>query len=193
MNFDYIKLVFSVLASVLLAVGYIPYFRDIFLGKTKPHLYTWLIWLITMGTAAAASWRGGARFGALCMIFGLIFVLAIILLSFKYGTKNIKKTDTIVFIAALFAILVWWQFKNPLLAVFVVSAIDGLGYIPTLRKSFEEPWSETLSFWLIMAIVDILIILSSDKYNFLTVTYMATLAAANTTVLLVCFIRRKFK
>ena len=50
MDFKFIIAIFS---AVFLFVGYIPYFRDVFYKKTKPHLYTWLIWAITQGTATA--------------------------------------------------------------------------------------------------------------------------------------------
>lgn len=189
-NLD-LKLIISLFATVLVVYGYIPYFKDIFLGKTKPHLYTWLVWTITFGTATLALWRGGGNYGAIGMVTGMFLVLSIFILSFKYGTKNITRSDTFILVVALSAILVWWQLDSPLLAVLMVSAIDGMSYIPTLRKSFEEPWSETLSYWFIMAMADVLIIISLAEYNFLTVTYLAVLTVANLAVWSICFFRRK--
>ena len=153
-------------------------------------MYTWIIWAITQGTATFGLWYGGAKWGAFALFVTEVLVILIILLSFKFGTKNIKKIDTFLLVMALLAVFVWWQFKNPLLSVLMVSAIDGLGYVPTLRKSFFDPWSETLSFWAMMAIGDILVILSNAQYNFLTTTYPATLAAANIILLAECLVRR---
>ena len=73
----------------------------------------------------------------------------------------------------------------------MVSAIDAIGYIPTIRKSFNNPWSETISFWAIMAIVDLLAIIANAEYNLLTVAYLATIFVANIAVVLVCIYRRK--
>ncbi|HEC32831.1 MAG TPA: hypothetical protein ENI63_01055 [Candidatus Kaiserbacteria bacterium] len=185
-----IKLFFGITAAIITVVAYYPYIRDIFQGKTKPHAYTWLIWGITQGTAAAILLYGGGNFGAISLVAGTLLVLFVFLLSFKYGTKSITKIDTAVLIVALLAVAVWWQLNNPLLAVLMVSAIDGLGYIPTFRKSFVEPWSETLSFWTSMVVVNFLILLSLSEYNFLTVTYIATLAAGNIAVLIICIVRR---
>ena len=189
-NLD-IKLSFAIAATFITVVAYIPYFRDIFLRRTKPHLYTWLIWAITQGTAAAALLYGGGNFGAISLIIGVIIVIAIFLLSFKYGTKNITRSDTFVLILALLAIVIWWQLNNPLLAVLMVSAIDGLGYIPTFRKSFEEPWSETLTFWALMAPAMIFTLMSNAEYNLLTVTYLATLSVANTSLTVLLIVRRR--
>lgn len=189
-NLDW-KLVLGILAGILTVIGYVPYFKDIFAGRTKPHLYTWLIWAVTQGTATAALLYGGGKFGSIVLIVGLILVLAVLGFSFKHGTKNITRGDTITLLVALSATVVWWQLNNPLLSVIMVSAIDGLGYIPTFRKTYKEPYSETISFWVIMAVVAVLGIIANAEYNLLTVTYLSVLAVANTAVVLLSFLRRK--
>lgn len=187
---DY-KLIIAIVATLLSIAGFIPYFRDIFARKTKPHLFTWLIGAITQGTATVALLQGGGKFGSISLIIGTVLVFTVFLLSFKYGTKDITVSDKIVLVLTLLAILIWWQLDNPLAAVLMVSAIDGAGYIPTIRKSFKDPWSETLSYWLTMAITDLLGIISNAEYNLLTVTYLAVIFMANTGVLFVCIIRRR--
>jgi hypothetical protein len=189
-NFDY-KLIVSLVSVALVLYGYFPYIRDIFLKKTTPHLYTWLVWIITQGTATVAIWRGGGNYGVFGFVVGTALVLFVFLLSFKFGTKNIKRSDTIALLLALSAVFVWWQMNNPVLAVFMVSIIDGIGFVPTFRKSFEEPWSETLSFWFIMAVANVLILISIAEYNFLTVAYPVTLVIANFAVWGICFFGRR--
>ncbi len=113
------------------------------------------------------------------------------LLSLKYGTKNITKGDTVVLIAAFLAIIVWWQLHNPLLAVFMVSAIDVLGYLPSFRKTFAEPWTETPVSWAIFSLANIINILALSEYNFLTLTYLVAITAANLILLTICLARRR--
>lgn len=186
-----LKLISAITAIALIIVGFCPYFRDIYKRKTTPHLYTWLIWGITQSIATVASWYGGGKFGAISFAMETILVIAIFCLTFRYGTKNITKSDKISLIVALLAIFVWRQSDNPLIALLMVTAIDAIGYIPTLRKSFVEPWSETLSFWAVMAIANVFIIASSAEYNSLTVTYAAMRLVANATVWMICFFRRR--
>jgi len=186
-----LKIICAVIAVASVIVGYYPYFRDIFKRKTAPHLYSWLIWVITQGTATAASWHGGGKLGAITLAIGTILEIAIFCLTFKFGTTNITKGDTILLIVALLAIIVWWQMGNPLIAVFMVTAIDAAGFIPTFRKSCAEPGSETLSFWAIMAIASVFMIASVAQYNLLTVTYAAMLLIGNITVWMICFFRRR--
>lgn len=186
-----LKLICAVIAITTLTIGFYPYFRDIFKGKTTPHLYTWLIWAFTQATATAASWYGGGKFNALTFAISTVLVIAVFCLSFKYGTKNITRGDTVLLILALLAIVVWWQMGSPLIAVLMVTVIDAIGYIPTFRKSYAEPWSETQSFWAIMVLANIFTIASSAQYNFLTVTYAAMLLVANGMVWVICFFRRR--
>ena len=187
-----IKLIFAVLATAIAVLGaFLPYLRDMFRGKTKPHAYTWLVWTITQGTAIAGLIYGDGGWGAVALIVGTAFVFLIFLLSFKYGTRNITKGDTIVLIAALSAIVVWWQLESPLLAVFMVSIIDVLGYIPSFRKTFEEPWTEPPVPWAIFSLSNLFTILALKEYNLLTLTYVFAITSANLILLTICLIRRR--
>lgn len=185
-----LKLIFAILASVTALIAYFPYIRDMLAKKTKPHVYTWLIWLLTQGTAALGIFYGGGNWGGLYLAVMCVEIIVVFLLSFKYGTKNITKGDTIILVSALIAIFVWWQLKQPLLSVFMVSAIDVIGYIPSFRKSFKDPWSETLVSWFLFALANILGILALGSYNLLTTTYLISIFIANTSLFLFCFLRR---
>jgi hypothetical protein len=185
------KFFISIFATGLAIGGYFPYFRDVFARKTKPHLFTWLIWLITQTTATVGLLYGGGKFGSFSLIAGTIIVAVVFLLSFRYGTKDITRSDKLVLVLALLAIGIWWQLKNPYVAVLMACTIDGIGYFPTLRKSFKNPWDETILFWVLMAATDLLAIVSNAQYNFLTVAYLATLFVANLSVALVCVLRRQ--
>ncbi len=189
-TFD-IKFWLAITASVLDVIAFFPYIRDIFLRKTKPHAYTWLIWSITQSTAVVALWYGGGGFGAISLSIGVLVSVFVFILSLKYGTTNIKTSDTVVLIFALAAILVWWQLSSLLLAVLMVSAIDGIGYVPTYRKSFANPWTESLAFWFIMIGAGAMTIMASKEYNLLTMTYLVTLVTSDIILLSLLLIRRR--
>jgi hypothetical protein len=189
-GFD-IKLILAILASILTVGVYVPYLRDVFTHKTKPHLYSWLVWAITMGTATVALLQGGGEKGSWGLILGTLLASLVAILSLKYGTSNITRGDTYALGFSLLAILIWWKLDNPYLAVAMVSLIDAAGYIPTYRKSWEEPYSETISFWGISSLGPILVILSNTEYNFLTITYLATIGILNAGLTGLIFFRRE--
>lgn len=93
-------------------------------------------------------------------------------------------------VAALAAIVVWWQLHEPLFAVFMVAAIDVLGYIPSFRKSYHEPWSETLISWIAFVASDVFALFALNQYNLLTVTYISAIIIANFSLFLFCLMRR---
>jgi len=74
----------------------------------------------------------------------------------------------------------------------MVSVIDVIGYVPSFRKSYQEPWSETLISWILFSASNIFAILALKEYNLLTVTYLAAITSANIALFLICFFRRKF-
>ena len=191
MIFD-IKLVFSIIATLITIIwGFLPYIGDIFRNKTKPHIYTWLIWTITQGVATVGLIYGKGGWGALELLIGTFFVFIIFLLSFKYGTKNIARLDTVMFIVALLFFVIWTRVRDPLLAVFMVSIVDILGYIPSFRKTFQEPWTETVITWLLFAVGNIFVMLSLGQYNLLTLTYLVSIATANIILVAICLVRRR--
>ncbi|MEK7648642.1 MAG: hypothetical protein AAB400_01855 [Patescibacteria group bacterium] len=184
------KLVFALAATAINTITFLPYIRDMVYGTTRPHTYTFLIWMITQGTAVVGLWYGGGGLGALNLTVGLLFIFGVFLFSLFHGTKNITRSDTIVLVGALAAIGVWWQLHNPVLSVIMVTVIDVLGYIPTYRKTFESPRSETAISWAGAAIGNVLALGALSSYNFMTMSYLIVLSLANIIVALICIIRR---
>jgi len=187
------KLIFAILAALIVVLGYIPYLRDIFARKTKPHIYTWFIWIITQGIALAGLLYGGGSWASLGFIAGLALIFVVFLLSFIYGTKNITMGDTVMLVLAFLSIFVWIFLKNPLASVLMVTFIDAVGYVPTFRKTYEEPYSETPIFWFMMVLSAVFGILALSEFNLLTLTYISMTAVVNTALALMILWRRKNK
>ncbi len=185
-----IKLIFFIIAFVTGTAGFIPYLKDIFGKRTQPHLYTWIIWAITQGTAAAISLSSGGGLGAYGLAMAALFNTVVFLLAFKYGTKNITKSDTVILILALLAIVVWWQLNQPLLAVIMITVIDFVGYVPTFRKSWQEPWSETVKSWLLYFFAMLFSIFALKEFNALTLIYPIMVTACNLAMVILCLTRR---
>ena len=186
-----LKIIFAILSILIGTLGFLPYVKDILLGRTKPHSYTWLIWTITQGIAVAGLWYGNGNLGSIELTIGTILVFLVFLLSLKKGTSNITRNDTATLTIALLAVIVWWQMNNPLLAIIMVSGIDAFGFIPTLRKSWQEPWSETVLTWTLFSVGNIFAILALSSYNFFTLTYLVTITIFNIAIISICLIRRK--
>jgi len=187
-----IKIIFAVIATIIGTTGSGYYIYEMFKRKTEPHLFTWVIWCITQGIAVAGAWYGNGGWGTASLFIGFLFCLAITLLTFKFGTKNIKTSDYVLFTTALLAIFVWWKLENPILAVFMASGIDAFGYFPTWRKSITEPFTENPWAWFSFGVATLFAIFALKEYNFLTLTYLITISIANFATYAICLYFRKF-
>lgn len=186
-----IKLIFGVASVVLAIVCFLPYVRDIVRKKTEPHMYSWLIWTILQIVGVAAQIKDGAGYGAWVLGVGAFFCFVIFLLSFRYGTKNISKFDLVCLIAALCAIGVYIFLKNPVWATIVVSVIDFVGFLPTFRKGFQEPFSETASTFVMSAVANVLSIVALQNYSVTTVLYIGSLFFTNSSFATMVLLRRR--
>lgn len=185
------QIFFALLSIGFVLIAFADYLRDMWAGKTKPHVYTWLVWALTQSVAFAGIWKGNGGLGGLAVMIGGGLVFVVFLLSLKFGTKNITVHDTVVLILALLAIVVWVQLHQALLSVIMVTVIDMIGYIPSYRKSYVDPYSETLRTWILFSIANVFTILALESWNALTVTYLLALIAANMTLVSICVLRRR--
>ncbi|HWY98863.1 MAG TPA: hypothetical protein VNY36_07255, partial [Bacteroidia bacterium] len=71
MDIDY-KTVCGIIASLIGTGCFIPYIKDIYKKKTKPHIYTWLIWTILQVTGVIAMLKNGAGIGVLALGTGSV-------------------------------------------------------------------------------------------------------------------------
>lgn len=148
-----IKVVLSIIATGIAIISYIPYLKDTWSGKTKPHAFSWFIWALLGYIAGAAQLAGGGGIGAMIVLTTSTISLFISLYALKkLGMQFITKSDWAGFTIALLAIPLWIITKGPLLSVILVSLIDILGFWPTMRKAFNAPHDETMSTYLLSTI-----------------------------------------
>jgi len=185
-----IKVLFSIISVALGIWAFIPYLKSIFSNEAKPHAFTWLIWAVTQGTAVIGLWLGGGGLGAISLTIGTFLVIIIFLISLKRGTKNITKIDKFLLIIALSAIIVWWFLNNPILALVIVSAIDVIGFVPTFRKSYSNPRTESIPSWIYFALANVFAIAALQSYNFMTLTYIISIATVEIILIVFLALRR---
>lgn len=181
----------TVSSAIIGTACFIPYIKDIYRLKTKPHIYTWIIWTILQVTGVIAMRESGAGIAVLSLSSGAVFCGFISILSIKHGTKNITAFDTFCLIGSLAAIAVYIFMHNPLLSIILISAIDFTGSLPTLRKAYMEPQTETLSMYAIFVFSGSLNMVALPVYSLATALYPLTLIGINFLVAMIILVRRK--
>jgi hypothetical protein len=185
------KTVISTFAIILTFVGYVPYFRDLLNGKTRPHVFSWLIWGIVTSIIFALQISAGAGVGAYVTLAVAALSFAIFLLSLRNGNRDIKRLDVVFFVLALLSIPLWLIVKQPVLSIVLLSTIDMLGFLPTIRKSWNDPYSETLALYVITTFRHALSILGLFEYNIVTMLFPVTWVFANAGFAVLLIVRRK--
>lgn len=174
---------FKEIVSLLsIAAGYasaIPYIVGIVKGTTKPHMISWLIWAVASGTVGTAQYVSGGGVGSWFLLLNAFYCLGIAIASIWRGTKNVRRSDFVVLAIAMSAWPLWWVTRNPLLSVMIATAIDAIGYVPMVRKSWTDPYEEAVATWGLSSLVFALSMLALETYSTVTCLYPATFALIN--------------
>ena len=183
--------VIGVVAALIGIYAFFPYLRDIFRGKTHPHIFTWTVWTLLMLIGFTAQITEGAGPGAWATgAFGLLN-LSVVILALKYGEKSITRSDWIMLSLSLLAIPLWILTKSPLWSVILISVIDVIAFLPTFRKSWTKPHEETLETYLLVSLSVLLSFAALHAVTLTTVLYPATLLGVNLVFVTLALIRRK--
>ena len=181
----------GILATIIAIVGYIPYFRNIFRGKTKPHAFSWFIWFLLTAIAFFAQISDNAGPGAWVTGFTAIICFVIFIFGLKQGEKNIVLTDWLSLFGALAALGLWAITNDPLLSVILISLIDALGFVPTFRKSYFKPNEETALTYVLSALKFAVGIAALDNVTLVTALYPASLILMNGIFVIMVLARRQ--
>lgn len=169
-----IKIGASALATGIGLIAYIPYLIDMFRGKNKPHLYTWISIFLVTAIVSYIQLIGGAGVGAIPTIVGVLIDAIILFYCFYFGTKDIVFIDKVFLTISIIGVIAYIVFqKLPILSLVIVTAAEIISFIPTFRKTRNDPYSESLPTYYLLLLKMILIVIAVQNYNFLTVSYSA--------------------
>lgn len=184
--------IIGIVGTVLVTASYAPYIYHILKRNTKPHTYTWILWVLTHTFAATAIIEGGGGlFSAINIGAGAVLAFVILLLSLKYGSRNITFFDTISLLIGLTAAVVWVFFDHPVIAMSMVTLIEVAGFLPTFRKTWSEPRSESIIAWTIFVLGTLCALYALDEYNILTTLYIVTMSIASILLIMISVFRRR--
>jgi len=137
----------GMLAGIITFLAYIPYIHGMLNKKTRPDRATWWIWAI-LGIVIAASYRSsGGIDSSWSPIGNSVGIVAIALLSLKYGEGGYTKLDIGCLIGAAVGIVAWFLTNQPVVALIIATAVDMVGAIPTITKTYYRPEGENMTAW----------------------------------------------
>jgi len=187
---DY-KVVLGILTLVIALVSYVPYFRDLFAGRTKPHAFSWFVWMVITGVAfgvqvseggGAGTWVTGVT-AVLCLV---IFVLAL----FK-NQRHFHLIDWMCLLGALVSLAFWQLAENPAAAAVLITLTDAIAFIPTFRKGYHKPREDTPITFGLNGLKFFISIFALETLTLATWLYPASLVITNWSFATMMYVRRR--
>jgi hypothetical protein len=179
------------LAAMLEVCSFLPYFWGIYKGRTKPHIFTWLLWGLISCIVFTAQLLEGAGAGAWLTGVNGIACLVVMLCAFRQKERHVDHVDVVLLVLALMAIPIWLMTHTPLWSVVLLCAINLLSFLPTIRKSWHRPWSETLQMYLMGVFSWGLSIAALERFSVVTLLFPVCVLASNILFVMMLFTRRR--
>lgn len=184
----------DIIGAIAVALGLssnLLYIAQLLRGHIKPHLFSWLLWGLLGFISFAAQYAENAGPGSWALGVSSSFCLIIAAISFRYGEKNITRSDWACLVFGLTAIPVWMATRNPLWAVIIASLIDAVAFWPTLRKSWVMPHEEGVTAFFLYGLQMTFAIMALETVNATTVLYPAVIVLLNSLIVIALLLRRR--
>ena len=136
---------FVFLATALSAVGAATYVRDTMRGSTSPHRVTWGLWALEGILAFVVEVQQHVGLAStMTLALGLVPLLVVIV-SFKnpHAVWRIDRIDVVCAVVSLSGLVFWAVVNQPTLALISFAVADFMAALPTYRKSWAHPETET--------------------------------------------------
>ncbi len=142
---------FLVFLGFICAVyGTVIYFKDTLSGRVKPNKVGWLMWSIAPLIATVAALSKGVTWAVLPVFmsgFGPLCIFIASLFS-KKAYWEIKLFDYLCGFLSALALILWLITKEANIAIVLAIASDAFAAIPTLKKAWTNPESESATLYL---------------------------------------------
>jgi len=159
---------FIFVGFALSLIGSLSYVKDTLKGKTQPNRVTWFMWALAPLIAFAAQINEGVGIQSL-LTFAVGFGPLLILLASFANSRSVWQIthfDVICGVLSLLGLLGWLVTRHGDTAIFFAIMADGLAAVPTLRKSWIQPESESSLVFLFASINATITLLTIQHFTF---------------------------
>lgn len=167
------------------------YIWSIINRKTKPHLFSWIVFLLIGIVSFIIQYNAGAGSGSWWTLWTTIASGIVFLLAFKYGSLDITKSDIFALIMWILSIGVYIYLDDPYLSTIIIMFILVFAFYPTIRKTYNNPYEEKMLIYMFSVLRSIIWILATVEISFLTIGIPLFIIVLNWGFVLWIFLRKK--
>ncbi|MCL4367530.1 hypothetical protein M1563_05180 [Patescibacteria group bacterium] len=165
---------FTILGSILVAIGGLSYLIDTVKGRVKPNKVSFLLWSFAPLIAFAAQIKEGVSFLlALITFVAGIEPLMIFIASFfnKKAAWQLRSFDLACGAVSLLGLVLWQITQTGYIAIILSIVADGMASLPTIIKSFTHPETESGWPYFTTVIAAIITLLAAKDYSLASVGF----------------------
>lgn len=152
-------------------------------GRAYPNRVTFALWAAAPLIAFAAQVDDGVGGPAVLTLASGVGPLLVLAASFvsRHGAVRVTGFDVVCGAISVLALAVWLGLSSPGAAVVVAVVADAAGAVPTVRKAWRDPASETASFYVLVglgAVVTLLTVRSAAPAEWVFAAYVLAVTTA---------------
>lgn len=192
MNTDIILILTSIALSVY---GSYNYIYDTLKGTTRPNRVSQSLWAIAPLIGVGAALSSGADWMTTVRTFMAGFVpFVIVIASFanKNGYWKTTRFDYLCGVFSVIALVLWLAADLPIYAVLLAATADFFAAIPTIKKSWTNPESET-GIAYVMSLCSVLVTIPTIKvFDIQNTAFQIYLLVVNIILIVAIYRKRIF-
>ncbi len=185
------EIIYALIAIGIILLWIFPLWGDIIKWRTIPHPFTTGVWTVIVGLNLFILYLHGEFIGmapVILVLTTLIWETIIGILQFK--KIHINWFDTLCMISATFCVVYYTIYQNALYTVMLTILIDILAILPTFKKSWLAPWSETAINYFFSGLSHIFIVLSLEAPTSETMIFWIYIVGINSCLVVFMLSRR---
>ena len=158
--------ILGILSAICFVIAYIPYVISVIAGKTKPHPFSWFLWGLIGILSLYFYIHVGAHETLPLAYGGAIFPFVVFLFSLKYWSGGFSRFDYIVLTLSILSIVLYVLFRSASFSLSISILADMFAFMPTIRKTYLDPSSESLPSWCLFLGSYILSVLAISRWTY---------------------------
>lgn len=173
-------------------IGQFFYLKSIVLGSTKPNLISHFVWILAPFIGVFFQLKAGAGLSALVIFMAgfASFLIVVISLFKKNGYWKLNTFDLMCGIFSVSSLILYFFTHNLSVSILFAILSDSLACIPTIKKTWNFPDTETGSLYIGGIISNILGLLTITNWAFPIYSFSVSIIVLNFVVLF-CIYRKK--
>jgi len=183
------------ISVIIQLIGVSFYIRGMIKGTTKPNRVSWAVWALAPLIGVWLQWKAGAGLSLLPVFMSGFNPLLVLIASFiiKQGYWKITKFDVVCGMTAVFALVLWLITKSLGLSILFAILSDFLASLPTLKKVWFYPETETSTAYTGGLIANILGLFMITEWSFSIYSFGIYMVAINLVIVVLIYRKRIFK